>query len=559
MTVTLGQLAELVGGSVLPAGTVPGDPGAGGVTDGVNGAAGADGSDVSDPAISGVSLNAAETPEGGLFAALPGTRVHGASYADQSPGVAVLTDHAGLEIFGEKGALERPVLLVDDVRAVLGFVSAEIYGHPSEKLTVIGVTGTSGKTTTTYLLEAALLASGRRTGLIGTTGTRINGRAVPSHLTTPEAPALQRLFAEMVDEGVTHVVMEVSSHALSLGRVDGVGFDVTCFLNLSQDHLDFHDGLDDYFNAKARLFRPDSPLHAPRVVSCVDDSWGARMAELAAADDVTVDTVATPHAEDATTADDGSRVAPKATWRAHDVSVADNGVQYVTLTGPSGSVQLEVPLPGAFNIANAAVAWAALAAAGVAGSEAAAGIASVAVPGRMQRIDEGQDFLAVVDYAHKPAAIGEVLRTLRAQTVGRLIAVVGAGGDRDASKRPLMGAEAARVADVVIVTDDNPRTEDPTLIRRAVTAGAVEAAEKRSAEVGIDAIRVEDIGDRAEAIDVAIRLAEPGDAVVVAGKGHETGQEINGVQHPFDDREQVRAALRRRAESGEAGEGTVED
>ena len=525
MTVTLGHLADMIGGTVLPAES--GGP--------------------ADPPIAAVELNAAETPEGGLFAALPGTRVHGATYAHQSPAAAILTDAAGLAILRESGEPDRPVLLVDDVRAVLGTVSAEVHGRPSEKLTVIGVTGTSGKTTTTYLLEAALLASGKRTGLIGTTGTRINGRTVPSHLTTPEAPALQRLFDEMVSDGVTHVVMEVSSHALSLGRVDGVSFDVTCFLNLSQDHLDFHDGLEDYFNAKAALFRPDSPLHAARVVSCVDDSWGRRMAEIAEAPGVVVDTVGTPHAEDAKIADDGSRTAPAATWRAGGISVADNGVQHVTLTGHGKSVALEVPLPGAFNIANASVAWAALAALGVDGPDAVAGIAGVAVPGRMERIDEGQDFLAVVDYAHKPAAVGEVLRTLRAQTVGRVIAVIGAGGDRDSSKRPLMGAEAARVADVVIVTDDNPRTEDPRLIREAVTQGAVEAAAKRAAAVGIDPIRVENIGDRAEAIDVAIGLAGAGDAVVVAGKGHETGQEINGVQHHFDDREQVRAALRRRA------------
>ena len=532
MTVTLGHLADMIGGTVLPAES--GGP--------------------ADPPIAAVELNAAETPEGGLFAALPGTRVHGATYAHQSPAAAILTDADGLAILRESGELDRPVLLVDDVRAVLGTVSAEVHGRPSEKLTVIGVTGTSGKTTTTYLLEAALLASGKRTGLIGTTGTRINGRTVPSHLTTPEAPALQRLFDEMVSDGVTHVVMEVSSHALSLGRVDGVSFDVTCFLNLSQDHLDFHDGLEDYFNAKAALFRPDSPLHAARVVSCVDDSWGRRMAEIAEAPGVVVDTVGTPHAEDAKIADDGSRTAPAATWRAGGISVADNGVQHVTLTGHGKSVALEVPLPGAFNIANASVAWAALAALGVDGPDAVAGIAGVAVPGRMERIDEGQDFLAVVDYAHKPAAVGEVLRTLRAQTVGRVIAVIGAGGDRDSSKRPLMGAEAARVADVVIVTDDNPRTEDPATIREAVTAGAVDAAAKRAAAIGIDPIRVENIGDRAEAIDLAIRLAEPGDAVVVAGKGHETGQEINGVQHHFDDREQVREALRRRA-AGAAGEG----
>lgn len=533
MTVTLGYLADLVGGAVLP------EPAA----DPADCAGSAAAAEAAALAVTGIELNAAEVPEGGIFAAVPGTRAHGAGYAGQSAGVAVLTDAAGLDILRSGDAPARPVLLVDDVRAVLGEVSAEVQGRPSESMTVIGVTGTSGKTTTTYLIEAALLGGGRKVGLIGTTGTRINGRPVPSHLTTPEAPALQRLFAQMLGEGVTHVVMEVSSHALSLGRVDGVCFDVACFLNLSQDHLDFHDGLEDYFGAKARLFRPESPLHPPRVVACVDDEWGRRMAGIAEAPGVVVDTVATEHS-------DGGAAASDATWRAGAATVADNGVQSVTLTGPDGAVELEVPLPGAFNIANASVAWAALAAVGADDDAARRAIAGVAVPGRMQRIDEGQDFLAVVDYAHKPAAVAEVLRTLAAQTQGRIIAVVGAGGDRDATKRPLMGAEAAKVADIVIVTDDNPRTEDPKLIRDAVAAGAFGVAEQRAG-----AVAVEVIGDRAEAIDRAIRLAATGDSVVVAGKGHETGQEINGVMHDFDDREQVRAALRRRAAAatGEAG------
>lgn len=491
--------------------------------------------------ISAIELNAAEVPEHGMFAAVPGTRTHGARYAHQSKADAILTDTAGLEILREAGDA-RPVLVVDDVRAVMGYVAAEIYDHPTKSLTVVGVTGTSGKTTTTYMLEGALLAAGCPTGLIGTTGTRINGRRVPSNLTTPEAPALQRLFRQMVTEGVTHVVMEVSSHALSLGRVAGVRFDVGCFLNLSQDHLDFHNTLDEYFRAKAVLFNPNGELHAPKAVVCIDDDWGVRMAEVAAGDpNVDIATVQTQHR----VSDKLPAIESHDDWRAAAATVAANGVQHAELVragSHSTRVELEVPLPGAFNIANAAVAWAVLDAIGQASEAAKAGLAEVRVPGRMERIDRGQDFLAVVDYAHKPAAVAEVLATLRAQTEGRVLVVLGAGGDRDRAKRPIMGAEAAVGADVVIITDDNPRSEPPAEIRAAVEAGAKEAiADGRASAETV----VEVIGDRGEAIRRAVELAHSGDSVVIAGKGHETGQDIGGTIHPFDDREQLAEALSR--------------
>lgn len=496
--------------------------------------------------ISGLELNASEVPESGMFAAVPGTRTHGARYAEQSAGVAILTDVEGLEILRESGQ-PLPVLLVDDVRAVMGYLAAEIHGHPSKQLTIIGVTGTSGKTTTTFLLEGALLAAGCKTGIIGTTGTRINGRKVPSQLTTPEAPALQRLFHQMLDDGVTHVVMEVSSHALILGRVNGVEFDAGCFLNLSQDHLDFHNTLEEYFDAKATLFAADSPIHAKKAIVCIDDDWGVKMAGIAAADStVEISVVRTPHSA----TDAAVEFEPAHSWRSRDIHVQDNGLQTVTVADENvqGSARvLSIPLPGAFNVANASVAWAALSAIGQANDDAARGIAGVAVPGRMERIDEGQDFLAVVDYAHKPAAVGEVLTTLRAQTSGKVICVVGAGGDRDKTKRPIMGAAAVKGADVVIVTDDNPRSEDPATIRAAVMAGAKEAvSEFEQSNPGSTAPIVEEVGDRAEAIARAVSFASTGDSVVVAGKGHETGQDIGGVIHPFDDREQLRLALKNR-------------
>ncbi|RSZ62726.1 UDP-N-acetylmuramoyl-L-alanyl-D-glutamate--2,6-diaminopimelate ligase [Corynebacterium hylobatis] len=470
-----------------------------------------------DPVITSFGLDSsALASDGALFAAVPGTRSHGATYAAGSPAVAVLTDAAGREILAAAGET-RPIIVVDDVRAVLGTVAAEVHAHPSERLTVLGVTGTSGKTTTSYLLEAGLMAAGHKVGLIGTTGTRIDGRAVPTSLTTPEATTLQELFARMVDAGVTHVVMEVSSHALELGRVAGTRFDVAGFTNLSQDHLDFHPTMEEYFEAKARFFDPASPLAADRTVVCVDDEWGRRMAERAG-DPLTVST----RGNDADVTATQTEVAP-------------TGAQTLHLRLPGHELTAGLPLPGDFNIANAAVATAMAFAAGVDPVAFTAGFADVAVPGRMERIDAGQDFLAVVDYAHKPAAVAAVLDTLRGQISGRLGVVVGAGGDRDATKRPLMGAEAARRADLVIITDDNPRSEVPATIRAAVLEGALAAG--TSAEI-------REIGDRAAAIDALIGWARPGDGVVVAGKGHEVGQLINGVDHHFDDREEVRRALK---------------
>ena len=485
--------------------------------------------------LSEMELNAASVAAGGLFAAVPGTRTHGAHYAPDSAAGVIVTDAAGADILAQANET-RPVLVVSDVREAMGYLAAEIYDHPARSLTIIGVTGTSGKTTTTYLLEGALMAAGARTGIIGTTGTRINGRSVPSQLTTPEAPALQRLFHDMLAEGVTHVVMEVSSHALSLGRVNGVNFDVTAFLNLSQDHLDFHDTLEDYFQAKAQLFAPDSSLHATKSVVCIDDDWGVRMADIAAAGQkVAVATVRTQH----TSSTAPVQRTPARAWMASSATVAANGVQSFQMRADSGdSYALQVALPGGFNIANAAVAWAVLDQLGFATGASAVGLGEVTVPGRMQRIDQGQDFLAVVDYAHKPAALAEILATLREQSSGHIIAVVGAGGDRDRAKRELMGAAAARGADVVIVTDDNPRSEDPAQIRQALLAGA--RAENTSA-------RIIEQGDRAAAIAQAVALAHSGDVVVIAGKGHETGQEIAGTIHPFDDREQLRTALQSRA------------
>ncbi|WP_257158542.1 UDP-N-acetylmuramoyl-L-alanyl-D-glutamate--2,6-diaminopimelate ligase [Corynebacterium cystitidis] len=473
--------------------------------------------------FSSISLNSADVERGGIFAALPGTRVHGARFAGETPAAAILTDEAGLALLTEAGD-RRPVLVVDDIRAVLGEISAEIYGHPSAALTVLGVTGTSGKTTTTYLLEAGLMSAGHKVGIIGTTGTRINGREVATKLTTPEAPTLQALFSRMRHEGVTHVVMEVSSHALGLGRVDGTTFDVAGFTNLSQDHLDFHPTLEDYFRTKARFFDPASAVHAQRAVICVDDQWGERMAGVAE-QPVLVGT----RGQDCLDVS-ARRINLDATG-AQTLDIDVNGTHYTTT----------LSLPGDFNIANAALATALAATAGVDVARFLKGVETAGVPGRMERIDEGQDFVVVVDYAHKPAAVAAVLETMRGQVDGRVGVIVGAGGDRDASKRPIMGAEGVKGADFVIVTDDNPRSEDPAAIRYAVMQGA-RAEVVAQAEVGRH-VELREIGERSDAIDELIQWAQPGDAVIVTGKGHEVGQIVGDEVHHFDDREEVRRAL----------------
>ena len=469
-----------------------------------------------DAPVTFIGLDSQNVEPGGLFAALPGTRVHGATYAFDSAAGAILTDEAGLAII-QQTADRRPVLVVEDVRAILGHVAAEVYGHPSQSFMLLGVTGTSGKTTTTYMLEKGLTAAGCKVGLIGTTGTKIMGRDVATELTTPEAPMLQRLFAQMRDEGVTHVVMEVSSHALMLGRVTGSDFDVAAFTNLSQDHLDFHPTMEDYFQAKALFFEPGSKVRAKRSVVCVDDEWGKRMAELAE----TPVTVATTGDADIT---------------AELVRIDDQGRQRIQLTADD-TYEFTLPMPGAFNVANAALAAAIAQTAGVELAPFLRGLEQAAVPGRMERIDEGQPFVAVVDYAHKPAAIGAVLATLRGQVEGCIGVAVGAGGDRDSSKRPLMGAEAAKGADFVVVTDDNPRTEDPAAIRAAVLAGACEAG------TGAEIVEV---GSRGKAIDALVEWARPGDAVIVVGKGHEVGQLVGTQKLHFDDREEMRRAITER-------------
>lgn len=479
----------------------------------------APGSDTSGVRILGVTLRSQDAQARDLFAALPGGSDHGARYARDAVdrgAVAVLTDPAGLEVLG--AGVGVPVLVHPTPRAVLGEVAATVYGRPSEQLRVVGITGTSGKTTTSYLVEAGLRAAGRRTGLIGTVGIRIDGRDEPSALTTPEAPDLQALLAVMVERGVDTVAMEVSSHALTLGRVDAVHFAAGGFTNLSRDHLDFHSTMKDYLDAKARLFDPESPMGADISVVCVDDDAGRTIAALA-------------HQPITVSVDDRA-----AGWRAEEVHAADRSGQRFVAVDPAGVHHgLQIALPGRYNVANCLLAVALLDAVGVSPEAAEPGLRTATVPGRLQPIDRGQGFLALVDYAHKPGALRAVLETLRHQTGGRVAVVFGAGGNRDQGKREPMGRVAAELADLVVITDDNPRDENPADIRATIVRGAATAAGPATSIV--------EIGDRRAAIDYAVGWARDGDVVLVAGKGHEAGQTTRGQTRPFDDRGELAGAL----------------
>ena len=470
-----------------------------------------------DVVVTGITHDSRAVHPGDLFAALPGERAHGAAYAEQARergAVAILTDADGADMVSG-----IPVLLAEDPREAMGAVAAEIYGHPARDLLLIGVTGTNGKSTTVHLLEAGLRAAGHTTGIIGTTGVRIGDRAVPNERTTPEATDLHALLAHMREEGVTAVAMEVSSHALVLGRVNGLVYDIAIFTQLTQDHLDFHGTMEDYFAAKASLFTPE---RARQAVIGVDGMWGRRLADHCEIPQITY---ALDHDADVVCAS----VIPSPAGQTLTISDERAGTAY----------EVEVGLPGRFNAANALGAWAALRAAGVLPQALATAMADVRVPGRMEIIDEGQAFTAIVDYAHSPDAVERVISAVLPR--GRRIVVLGCGGDRDREKRFAMGDVAAAGADILIVTDDNPRSEDPAEIRSAMLAGAN--------SVGGD---IREIGDRREAIIAAVALAEPGDVLLLLGKGHEPGQEVAGVVTPFDDRQELRVALRARSGGGSA-------
>jgi UDP-N-acetylmuramoyl-L-alanyl-D-glutamate--2,6-diaminopimelate ligase len=504
--------------------------------------------------VTGVSLSSRTVRPGDLYAALPGSRAHGADFAGAAAGagaVAVLTDAEGA---ARAAGSDLPVLVVPDPRGVLGALAAQVYGLPAQRLLMLGVTGTNGKTTTTFLLDAALRAAGHRTGLVGTVEIRVGAERVVSSGTTPEAPDLHALLAVMVEHGVDTCAMEISSHAIDQHRVDGLVLDVAGFTNLSQDHLDYHHSMEDYFAVKARLF---GPQRARLAVVCVDDAWGRRLVDLIGGPaGVPVQTVSTRPAAGTGAP---SPAPTGADWQVLTAGIVDGHPQAL-VRGPGGDeLVLRSPLPGGFNLANSLVALAMLAATGMSPLTAATAIAAAStVPGRMERVTgpggPGEP-LAVVDYAHSPDAVRVALDALHGG--GRpLVVVIGAGGDRDREKRPLMGAAAVYGADVVIVTDDNPRSEDPAAIRAAVLSGTAPPGTVPPGTVlpgvadgppegtaGTAGRVVLEIADRRAAIAEGVRRAWGGGVLLVAGKGHEQGQEIAGQLYPFDDRAVLREAL----------------
>jgi UDP-N-acetylmuramoyl-L-alanyl-D-glutamate--2,6-diaminopimelate ligase len=401
-----------------------------------------------------------------------------------------------------------PQLVVADSRAAMGVAADEFFGRPTEELAVAGVTGTSGKTTTAFLIYAVLAAAGRRPGLLGTVETRVDGERRPATRTTAEAIDLQRLFREMLDAGDRSCAIEATSHGSALRRLDRVRFAALVFTNLSQDHLDFHPTMEDYFEAKRRLFFGDS---APPAAVNVGDDYGRRLAEELRAAGTPLVTFGFA---------DEAEIRPESL----DLSA---GVTSLT----AGGISLRSRLLGRFNVENMLGTIAAARLLGIADDAVTTGIESVGgVPGRFETLDEGQPFTVVVDYSHKPGALENVLRAARELAAGRVLCVFGCGGDRDAGKRPLMGRIASELADVPILTSDNPRSEDPAVIAEAVLAGMGDEPEVEL--------------DRRAAIVRAIELAEPGDIVVIAGKGDERGQEIAGRVISFDDREVASEALR---------------
>jgi len=447
--------------------------------------------------ILGIAQNASDVETGDIFIALPGANHHGIEFLDQAisnGAVAVITD--------PDGATENlPTLIVNNPRKHLGEISAHIYGDPSANMFTVGITGTNGKTTVTTLLHQIWQQAGWDSGLIGTVNTQINSEILPSIHTTPEAAPLQALFATMKEQHCRAVAMEVSSHALVQHRTSGTKFKVAGFTNLTQDHLDFHGDMERYFQAKSQLFQYGSSELA---VINIDDVYGSRLAEL-----IQIPVIKISRNQ-------------KADWYFEEIVKIGSSTQ-IKIRGKDGIlIEGYTSLIGEFNLDNLLMAVAIAVISGVDPIEISANLPKyLGAPGRLEQVKVGQDFLAFVDYAHTPDAVANVLKTARAMTTGKLIAVLGCGGDRDKTKRPLM-AKALTAADVPIFTSDNPRSENPENILQEMVDGLAHTGEV--------------IVDRRAAIAKAVKLAKTGDVVAILGKGHEIGQEILGVKHPFDDR-----------------------
>jgi UDP-N-acetylmuramoyl-L-alanyl-D-glutamate--2,6-diaminopimelate ligase len=485
-----------------------------------------------DVEITGLTDDSRAVKPGSVFVAVKGERADGHAFLTQ----AVAAGASALVVqdrwwppaeSASRTDTPVPTVRVSDSRHVLGLLASRFHHDPSSRLALIGVTGTNGKTTITYLCKAVLEAAGRRTGIIGTVAYQIGAERMPASHTTPGAVELQTLLARMVAAGLDSVVVEVSSHALALDRVAGCEFDAAVFTNLTQDHLDFHADIEDYFQAKLRLFRGLAAggvkPRPKRAIVNMDDERGIRVCKASC---VSVWTYSVRNPSD---------------LLAEDVRLSLSGTSFTAVT-PAGRFRVDSPLVGEYNVYNILAAIGVGLHEGLAPETIRAGIRAVAtVPGRFERVEAGQDFTVVVDYAHTEDALVRLLTAAHHLKTGRIITVFGCGGDRDRGKRPKMGRAAARRSDVVILTSDNPRSEDPMAILGEVEAGVREAI----VEAGTPRVRYEVIADRRLAIEAAVREAKPGDMVLIAGKGHEDYQIIGRERVHFDDREVAREAIRK--------------
>jgi UDP-N-acetylmuramoyl-L-alanyl-D-glutamate--2,6-diaminopimelate ligase len=477
-----------------------------------------------------IAQDSRKVKPGSLFVAVRGFHSDGHHFipqALQQGATAVIAEGRR----GVPASLDVPLIIVDNTRRALALIADVFYGHPSQRLKLIGITGTKGKTTTSYLVRSIIETAGHRAGLIGTIDYRVGNKIYPAPNTTPESLDLQRLLGEMVDAGADHCVMEVSSHALGLGRTVGCVFETAVFTNLTQDHLDFHKDMASYFQAKLLLFIGLAPLKS--AVVNIDDRAAQEIIRQTKA---AVFTIGMHESAD---------IRPSGPV-GHSIS----GLAFTAET-PKGTLVVESPLMGKHNVYNILCAVGAGLSLGFDTGAISRGIKNMkAVPGRMEKVDEGQPFSVVVDYAHTADSLVALLDTVREVTKGRIITLFGCGGDRDRTKRPRMGAAALQGSDFVIVTTDNPRTEDPLFIIREIEVGMKGAGTKAAPDAASVAVSGKKpyavVPDRREAVAAAIGMARPGDTVVLAGKGHETYQIIGGTKSHFDDREIAREEIRKR-------------
>lgn len=466
--------------------------------------------------ITDLAYDSRRVSPGSLFFCIPGARTDGHLHAAEA-----VASGAVAAVCERPVPVEVPQVLVSDARAAMNRAAAPFFGHPSRQLTIVGITGTNGKTTTAYMLESIFRQAGWRTGLVGTVETRVAGKASPAVRTTPESADLQRLLRRMVDAGVSHCSMEMTSEGIDRGRIEGTEIDLGIFTNLTQDHLNYHGTIERYYEAKRSLF---SPERMGRALINADDPWGMRLRS-----EIEVDVVTFGMAP---------QMQARADFRALRVRM-DRGSSRFCIGGRGIDLEVEIFLPGSFNVANALAAAAAAHLLGVPHQAIVGGLTGLqGVPGRFEPVNEGQDFAVLVDYAHTPDSLGKVLTAAREFAEGRVIVVFGCGGDRDRAKRPLMGQVAGEAADVVFLTSDNPRSEDPLAIISDIEEGL---------RVTAPPLEYRIVPDRAEAIRLCIAEAAAGDVVVIAGKGHEAGQELAAGIVPFDDRLVAAEALRGRA------------